>query len=788
MVEPNAFDANDVCLVDLESLVCRGHVLVAKVLQVSNEIPPCFWHDYTVQERTVASLKGQEKKGILSNMWNKMVPNKTNVKILRKQAPSYSKQDSCPSGSKPQEDSPSKGHLRRTKRTNTDAACDITPSTERYKSILVDFAYLADPERYDSHLHILQGEESDEERRKLIIQQENLERKFITELGKSLAKFHDLFCEILAFYYEINQFGTQLQKNHYVQYSMESLLQHRKGRQFLCELLYLYGNILILLDLYFPGTIRERLIIANHRYRSNVNASNKEATSVTVNNFEQLCKLFQRTGDSAASQKNGSPLIPEHDYFSRMPLSSSITMPIIECLIEHNIYPVKNLAFPSFHHRSTKLSNQASIIFIALYFQPNVFEQEEKMRQIVDRFFTDNWMVPLYNGELVDLFIEWKERYPLAKHVLDCTLTDDQIRVLTVQNTRQIKLWTNELNLCLNQTTINDLYVIDHTEKLNKCIRNSNVALRWRILHQSSKLLLQASSSSSSSTNVGNREVVNLFLLVSELEANVKEAYKKIIANKEEIWFKLKTNAVGRMQQLSNHFNGIDDLVDQKNEEVGAWFGKMSGEINNLRFEESSQDVQFCIDSLQDIKVLDLIDRSAQVKAIVTETESDLLRLVKCERVSIESCCIIENASECAYARMAMEYYVPIFHSGVTADPKSVGMLRSSFIKMASFLEKLPQPTQHNTDIDVTFAIQYHSNAMLTFVKEILDIIPRSIFSTYAMIVDSNEQSLSRLPTKIDADALATYTLFDNRYKLSKLTYELTVLTEGKNSFSKYDC
>ena len=55
---------------------------------------------------------------------------------------------------------------------STDATDPHGSSKERYKSILADFAYLADPERYDSHLHILQGEELDEDRRKLIIQQE----------------------------------------------------------------------------------------------------------------------------------------------------------------------------------------------------------------------------------------------------------------------------------------------------------------------------------------------------------------------------------------------------------------------------------------------------------------------------------------------------------------------------------------------------------------------------------------------------------------------------------------
>ena len=716
-----------------------------------------------------------------------MISKKTNVKLLRRQALSYAKQDL--------KDTCSEQHQQPNAATkeiapSTDATDPHGSSEERFKSILVDFAYLADPERYDSHLHILQGEESDEDRRKLIIQQEHLERKFIAEFGTTLGKFHDIFSEVLAYYHDINHFGNQLQAGHYVQYSVESLLQQRQGRQYLCELLYLYGSILILLDLYIPGTIRERLIIANHRYCSNINKSNTSAPTAAVTNFEQLCKLFQRTDESTSNQKEGLPFVPEHYYFTRMPLLSSLTEPVIECLMVHNIYPVKDVSYPSYHHRSTKLANQASMIFVILYLQPNVFKQEDKMRQLVDRFFADNWMIPLYNGEIVDLFIEWRERFPSAKVALESVLTESKIQSINTENAIQMKLWTTELNLCVNQTIITDLYVIENMNKLNDCIRNGNVALRWRILHRPSKVLFPIRKTSASPARlmptVDDREIVNLFLLVSGLEANVKEAYERIIVNKQIMWAEFKKNAVARMQQLSNHFHGNDDLADEKNEEIGAWFGKMSGEIDDLIFEQSCQDVQLCIDSLNDIKMLDVIDRNAQVKKIIMQTEVELLRIVKCERISDDSCSILDNITECGYARIAMEYYVPIFHSGVTADPKSVGMLRSSFIKMASFLQKISTPTQHHPHSGTTFAMEYHSNAMLSFVKEILDVIPISIFSTYAMIVDSNEKSLSRLPTKIDADTLADHSLFDERYKLAKLTYELSILTEGEACFSNH--
>ena len=161
----------------------------------------------------------------------------------------------------------------------------------RYRSILVDFAYLTDPEKYDSHMHILQGEETEEDRRKKIIRQEHLEREFIQKFETILMEFHDIFSNVLRYYRDICRFADELEEGFYVQYTVDSLLQHCHGRQLLCELLYLYGTILILLDLYIPGPIRERLIIAKHRYCSSSNSNSAN----TTNNFEQLCKLLQRT-------------------------------------------------------------------------------------------------------------------------------------------------------------------------------------------------------------------------------------------------------------------------------------------------------------------------------------------------------------------------------------------------------------------------------------------------------------------------------------------------------------
>lgn len=53
-----------------------------------------------------------------------------------------------------------------------------------------------------------------------------------------------------------------------------------------CESLYLYGAMLLICDLYIPGMIRERLLVAFYRY----------STSQSQSNVDDVCKLLRDTG------------------------------------------------------------------------------------------------------------------------------------------------------------------------------------------------------------------------------------------------------------------------------------------------------------------------------------------------------------------------------------------------------------------------------------------------------------------------------------------------------------
>jgi len=68
---------------------------------------------------------------------------------------------------------------------------------------------------------------------------------------------------------------------------------------FQCESLYLYGVILLFIDIYIEGIIRERLLVAYHRY--NAQDYNSEYP------IDDICKLLRCTKQNSVKSISSYP-------------------------------------------------------------------------------------------------------------------------------------------------------------------------------------------------------------------------------------------------------------------------------------------------------------------------------------------------------------------------------------------------------------------------------------------------------------------------------------------------
>ena len=69
---------------------------------------------------------------------------------------------------------------------------------------------------------------------------------------------------------------------------------------------------------------------------------------------------------------------------------------VIGCLRSDDIYH-QVISQPHPEYRSTALAQQAAMLVICLYFTPDILHnQTAKMREIVDKYFPDNWVIYLH--------------------------------------------------------------------------------------------------------------------------------------------------------------------------------------------------------------------------------------------------------------------------------------------------------------------------------------------------------------------------------------------------------
>lgn len=149
--------------------------------------------------------------------------------------------------------------------------------------------------------------------------------------------------------------------------------------------------MLLLVDRLIPALARERLVVCYLRFKG-------QNTSDYTN---EVCRLVKNTGYSY-NPKTKVEILPKNypvDYFSRFSVEAIDRMLIdtfINTLKDDDIYN-QLAAYPNPEHRSIALSSQASIIFVLLSFSPKILEKEKpKMREIVDKHFPDNWVIPIY--------------------------------------------------------------------------------------------------------------------------------------------------------------------------------------------------------------------------------------------------------------------------------------------------------------------------------------------------------------------------------------------------------
>ncbi|XP_071441255.1 WASH complex subunit 5 isoform X2 [Hetaerina americana] len=639
---------------------------------------------------------------------------------------------------------------------------------QKYGDIICDFSYFKNSDEFDRKI------DSNP-------QLQDLDEEFRENYIEILTRFYLAFESIHKYVSDLNHFIYDLEEGVYIQQNLENVLLSEDGKQLLCEALYLYGVMLLVVDghVFGNGAVRERLVVSHLRYSTRRSSADSNA--------DDVCKLLRSTGLISGSKR---PLNYPEDYFKRIPVNETFIEMILGRLRSDDVYSQVS-AYPLPEHRSVALSSQAAMLYVCLYFSPETLHsQTAKMREIVDKFFPDNWVISIYMGITVNLVEAW-DPYKAAKQALSNTVQASNIHECSLKHGSIVKKLIPQTQKVLKEGALTEDSLLDHQTKVIGLVRECNVTLRWLMLHSASltsvaeghKRCKQIRDQVLADTHHDPLRIFELLLNTAQLELKVKEMLKQLLAEKQQRWENYKKESVERMQELSDVFSGAKPLTRvEKNENLRAWFQEMGKHVNSLNHEDSmaaGRKIVQLIQALEEVQEFHHLESNLQVRQFLADTRDFLHCMMRTANIREGALVTVQVVGDLSYAWGLMDAYTPCMQMGIRKNPALVAKLRATFLKLSSALEipLLRINQAHSSDLVSVSA--YYSGELVAYVRAVLQVIPEMTFALLARVIHLQTTILKELPTRLDKNLLREYAQLDERHEVAKLTHAVSVFTEG---------
>lgn len=662
-----------------------------------------------------------------------------------------------------------------------DKTQDLHSSKDRnkshFESIIHDFSYFKDCDKIEA-----------------LIERDDLLRRTDEELcdkfGDIFTRFYLTFESIHRYASDLNQFVLELEEDPLVGQSLDVLIGDTEGLQLLCEAYFLLGYMLIATDNNFEGGLRERLIVCYYRYSS--------YRSSPDSSFDDTCNLMRTTGFKAPSQIQyrrptdarffNRPSDYPESYLSRVSVNKSLINLLISKLQSVDIYNQTAVAFPHPDHRSTALSQQASILYLILYFCPEILKlQRSRMREITDKFFPDNWVISVHMGEVVNLFESWAP-YKAASDSLIQSLDLSAAKLLAVQVDARFKRASKQTLDYLKDGFLNEESILDgHTKILNH-IRDANVVLRWILLQsQMHTCWTQKHSSTINSVvieNLASSGEIFLFLQnLAELEDRFSMLYDDLLRDKCKRMDESKQRASEVLRDL------VSILQDPKS---NRWL-RLGANTNLAKLIEAAVANLGSIETTKPLNTKELViklinsiesamstysdGKSLHVVQLFTDAKKNLLQILQYLSLNDRMKILLQTIADFSYAWKILNVsFTNHMQQSIKDDPLRIGGLKATFLKLASsFDAQLIRIQQMNSQADLISVSQYYSTKLVAHIRDVLQIVPTTILDLVASIVELRASSAtSSMPSRISLDSLRDYIAPEERFQLIELTFKIS--------------
>ncbi|VDL80943.1 unnamed protein product [Nippostrongylus brasiliensis] len=350
----------------------------------------------------------------------------------------------------------------------------IDPSTSKYKILLLDFAYFTRTADFE----------------KLIEEHQELQDSFYSANGNLCNRFSALFQALANFLYSLKEYCDQV-GNERVGISSLDIMD--------VDILFHIGIVLLYLERFLPGPVRERFYIAIYRNRR------LKLSNSFVDKCLTCCETIHREGTN------------------------------------------------DFGKRYVDRSTLIKWIFVCLNFKSNILKNDTaKMRQIVEDFFRDEWVVHLGLGLNINLIDYWQHcRAALG---------------------------------ALGKISPNDF------EAHIRLITQYNSSLRWLILHTMKTATKKAASYVQSIDIYPQFDAQALVLLLraSNFEMDFFTAYRECLRNKNENIQKFTATTCSIISDMAQLFSqDFGSLNQEKKTKLRDWFLLMKKTLEELELNDN---------------------------------------------------------------------------------------------------------------------------------------------------------------------------------------------------------
>ena len=589
-----------------------------------------------------------------------------------------------------------------------------------------------------------------------------------------IERFYSLFDSIYQYITDWKIFISQVKNGKFIQHTIDTILSHKEIRPVFVESVFSAGVMLLLVDKLIPGPMREKLIVSYYRYKG----------QSTIPNFQEIFKLFAQTGyfppTSFSNPKDEvKPKKYPIEYFKRCKLETSLVEKIIGTVVGNDIYE-QTLAYPTTNEYQTlAYSQQGSLLVVILFFCPDLLEKDRRiMYDIFSKHYHDNIVISFYMGYTIDIYEYWRD-FKEAGNVLDSNIKANYLREEKNRKLARISVVDNKIKEYLNEGVMTEEYVLKNIENLLMIMREGNLILRWFILQRD---ITNKKFREIINEGLSNKDLISLLLNLSQFEDLLKTMFQKLVFNKEEMWENDRNYCIQKLSELISYYSGNSAFNTMKLEGYSKYFEDVSTRINKLNNKNPNRvgiHIGKIKDDLYEIGKIHYINESANARENIKLINGRLDHMLLIVNVKKNYLISISKISDFSFAWISIHDYSQEMQRILQSNSKNVLLLRAAFLKIASILNF---PLVHLYEIDsedIDSVTKYYSGELVSFVREILQIIPISVFTLLDDVSKIFSSGFQEIPIKLPKKDVKLYAQNEKRFKLAKDAHLISVFTKG---------